>query len=262
MIVENAFIDKLREFGLNSYEAKLWTALLSRGLSTAGELADISGVPRSRSYDVLETLADKGFIIIKPGKPIKYVAVAPEDVLDRVKTKIDSNAKDQLKKIEELKGDSFMGELKQLHNQGVELVELTDLAGCIKGRDNQMHHLLTMIKNAKKSVDIMTTSTGLIRKSPVLMIALKDAKKKGIKVRIAAPVTKDAEKAAKELAPLAEIRNCKETGRFVIVDEKEALFMLHHDKQVHKNYDSAVWINSPYFASTLSNVFNTSWGKL
>ena len=56
MIVDIGFINKLRDFGLNSYEAKIWTALLSKGISTAGELSDISNVPRSRSYDVLESL--------------------------------------------------------------------------------------------------------------------------------------------------------------------------------------------------------------
>ncbi|MBN1386465.1 helix-turn-helix domain-containing protein, partial [Candidatus Woesearchaeota archaeon] len=54
MIVQKEFLNKLKDFGLNSYESKLWTALLSRGVSTAGELSDIANVPRSRSYDVLE----------------------------------------------------------------------------------------------------------------------------------------------------------------------------------------------------------------
>ena len=65
MIVDKVFLNKLRDFGLNSYEVKIWTALLSRGVSTAGELSDIANVPRSRSYDVLESLEKKGFIIIK-----------------------------------------------------------------------------------------------------------------------------------------------------------------------------------------------------
>ena len=56
---------------LNLYEVKIWTALLSRGVSTAGELSDIANVPRSRTYDVLESLEKKGFIIMKLGKPIK-----------------------------------------------------------------------------------------------------------------------------------------------------------------------------------------------
>ena len=64
MIVKKEFLNKLKDFGLNTYESKLWTALLSRGISTAGELSDIAGVPRSRSYDVLESLAKKGFILM------------------------------------------------------------------------------------------------------------------------------------------------------------------------------------------------------
>ena len=75
MIVDNYFLNKLRDFGLNSYESKLWVALLSRGSSTAGELSDISNVPRSRSYDVLESLQKKGFITVKQEKPIKYTAI-------------------------------------------------------------------------------------------------------------------------------------------------------------------------------------------
>ena len=48
MIVKEEFLSKLRRyFSLNLYEVKIWTALLSRGVSTAGELSDIANVPRS-----------------------------------------------------------------------------------------------------------------------------------------------------------------------------------------------------------------------
>ena len=63
---------QLKNLGLNSYEAKTWVALLSRGMATATELSDISNVPRSRSYDVLESLERKGFIKVKHGKQISY----------------------------------------------------------------------------------------------------------------------------------------------------------------------------------------------
>ena len=65
MIVGEQFLSKLKHFGLNSYQAKLWTALLSRGVATAGELSDISNVPRSRAYDVLQSLAEKGFVVVR-----------------------------------------------------------------------------------------------------------------------------------------------------------------------------------------------------
>ena len=92
MIVQKDFLNRLKDFGLNSYESKLWIALLSRGVSTAGELSDISNVPRSRAYDVLESLEKKGFIIVKVGKPIKYLAVTPTEVVERVKKKVVEDA--------------------------------------------------------------------------------------------------------------------------------------------------------------------------
>ncbi len=67
MIIQPELLNKLKDFGLNSYESKIWVALLSRGVSTAGELSDIANVPRSRSYDVLESLEKKGFVILKLG---------------------------------------------------------------------------------------------------------------------------------------------------------------------------------------------------
>ena len=76
MIVKEEFLSRLRKiFGLNLYEVRVWAALLSRGVSTAGELSDISNVPRSRTYDILESLEKKGFVILKLGKPIKFVAL-------------------------------------------------------------------------------------------------------------------------------------------------------------------------------------------
>ena len=104
MIVQKDFLNKLKDFGLNSYESKLWVALLSRGVSTAGELSDISNVPRSRAYDVLESLEKKGFIIVKVGKPIKYLAVPPAEVVERVKKKVQEEAELQSNILSELKG--------------------------------------------------------------------------------------------------------------------------------------------------------------
>ena len=93
MIVQEDFLNKLRQFfNLNLYEVRIWTALLSRGVSTAGELSEIGNVPRSRAYDVLESLEKKGYVVMKLGKPIKYMTVEPKEVLERVKKSIKEEA--------------------------------------------------------------------------------------------------------------------------------------------------------------------------
>jgi sugar-specific transcriptional regulator TrmB len=263
MIVQKEFLNKLRDFGLNTYESKLWTALLSRGISTAGELSDIANVPRSRSYDVLESLEKKGFIIMKLGKPIKYVAVQPSEVLERVKKKVVNEADKQTEILENLKGSEILKELSLLHSQGVELVEPTDLSGALKGRSNLYNHLETMIKSAKQSVDIMTTAEGLIRKADTLKSLLQKAKERKVKVRIAAPITKQTEKIVKDLKNAAEIRNATTiNARFCIVDGKQITFMLMDDTEVHPTYDSGVWVNTPFFSSALRQMFESEWKQM
>ena len=46
MVASARALDALKTIGLNKYERNLWVALLSRGSATAGELSDISNVPR------------------------------------------------------------------------------------------------------------------------------------------------------------------------------------------------------------------------
>jgi sugar-specific transcriptional regulator TrmB len=260
MIVQKEFLSKLKDFGLNTYESKLWTALLSRGVSTAGELSDIANVPRSRSYDVLESLEKKGFIIMKLGKPIKYVAVPPEEVLERVKKKIDQDAAAHTKVLDALKGSEVLTELSLLHSQGVELVEPTDISGALKGRNNLYNHLESMIKVANESIDIMTTTEGLIRKADSLKSLLQKAKERKVKIRIAAPLTKETEKAVKELKGLADIRSVSNVkARFCLVDGNQVTFMLLDDAEVHPTYDAGVWVNTPFFSTALKKMFESEW---
>ena len=255
MIVQNDFLNKLKDFGLNSYEAKLWTALLSRGVATAGELSDIANVPRSRSYDVLESLERKGFVIMKLGKPIKYIVVPPSEVIERVKKNISDEATKQVEVLENLKKTEILKELNDLHTQGVELVEPADLTGCIKGRANLYSHIQNSIKTAKKSVSIVTTEAGFLRKQEALYSAISKAKDRGVSVKIIAP-TKQADK----LKSVAQVRSTSESfARFCLVDNTAVTVMAMDDKNVHPNSDFGIWINTPFFAQTFNRIFEMLW---
>jgi len=260
MIVKEEFLSKLRRyFSLNLYEVKIWTALLSRGVSTAGELSDIADVPRSRSYDVLESLEKQGFVVMKLGKPIKYLAVPPAEVLERVKKNVKEDAKEQIDKLENLKGTEVIGELNTLHTQGIELVEPSDLSGSLRGRHNLYNHLELTIRNAEESVNIMTTSQGLMRKIEGLKPTFEKLKKRGVKIRIAAPLTKEAMDAAKEVSGVAEVRHTDTKARFCVVDGKEIVFMVLDDKEVHPTYDVGIWVSTPFFANALNSLFDVAW---
>ncbi len=265
MIIKDEFLSRLRKiFDLNLYEAKVWTALLSRGVSTAGELSNISDVPRSRTYDILESLEKKGFIVMKVGKPIKFVALKPEEVVERVKRNLVVNAQEKSKRLEQLKGDDVLDELTGLYSNGVKFVEPSDLSGSLRGRQNMYNHLDMMIRGSEKNVTLVTTADGLNRKMEMLMPAFEKARKRGISIRVAAPITSDNIKVAKDLSKFAEVRDttsAKFEGRFAIVDTHQMMLMLMDDKTVHPNYDVAVWLAAPYFAQALEGIFEHAWGE-
>ena len=260
MIVKEEFLTKLRRyFSLNLYEVKIWAALLSRGVSTAGELSDIANVPRSRSYDVLESLEKKGFVVMKLGKPIKYIAVPPNEVVERVKKNMREEADEKVKRLEDLKSTEVLGELNSLHSQGIELVEPADLSGSLRGRHNLYNHLELTIRNAEQSVVLMTTTQGFIRKVEGLKPTFEQLKKRGVKIRIAATLTKECNAALKDLGNLVEVRNTSSSARFCIVDGRELIFMVMDDSEVHPTYDVGIWVNTPFFASALEDLFDLAW---
>ena len=261
MIVQKDFLNKLKDFGLNSYESKLWVALLSRGVSTAGELSDISNVPRSRAYDVLESLEKKGFIIVKVGKPIKYLAVPPAEVVERVQKKVLEEADLQTKVLSELKTSDVLSELNTLHVEGVKLVDPTDRSGAFRGRDKTHEHVTSMVKNAKTSITLMLSKQGAERKYNLLANHLRRAAKRGVDVKVAVPIgtPKDIVEGFSVVGKVQTHKN--KDARFCLVDNSEILLFLTDDNKVHKSYDCAVWLDAPYFVDYFDKLFQNEWSK-
>jgi len=261
MIVKEEFLSRLRKiFDLNLYEVKVWTALLSRGTSTAGELSSISDVPRSRTYDILESLEKKGFIVMKLGKPIKFIALKPGEVIERVKKNLVTEAKEKSKRLEKLKGDDVLDELNSLFSDGIKFVEPSDLSGALKGRQNVYNHLDMLVREAEKTITLITTADGLNRKLEILLPSLEKAKKRGVSIRIGAPITKDNIKVAKDFSKYGEVRDIKDLkARFMIVDSEQIMFMLLSDEEVHPSYDVGVWINTEFFSQALESFVEIAW---
>jgi sugar-specific transcriptional regulator TrmB len=77
-------IELLQNIGLNKYEAEAYYALLAEGPLTGYELGKRSGVPLSRSYEVLERLAQRGLALVQPGEPPRYAAAEAAGFLSQV----------------------------------------------------------------------------------------------------------------------------------------------------------------------------------
>lgn len=75
----------LKKLGLTEYEAKAYAALVGLGEATAREIHQASKVPRTRIYDILRDLAEKGFVEFVQGSPTYYRVVEPEKILEQLR---------------------------------------------------------------------------------------------------------------------------------------------------------------------------------
>lgn len=98
--MEKVLIEDLVGLGLNQYEAKAYLALLERESLAAGEVAKISKIPRTRSYDVLDTLVEKGLASLKPGRFKKYCAGDVETFKNRLKVDSEREYHEKLDRVE------------------------------------------------------------------------------------------------------------------------------------------------------------------
>lgn len=264
MIVSSRVMDALKGIGLNLYERRLWVALLARGTSTAGELSEIANVPRSRSYDILQSLADKGFVIVQTGKPIRYVTVRPSEALDRAKAKLDEEVQSIEERIDDLKCSPTMKEMDDLFSKGMKVTMPEEMTGALKGRDSVSQQIGSMMKDANRSINIVTNEDGLGELLSDHFDILREAKERGVNIKIAANMSKFPE-SAKSLSSVGEVRAISKKdlsidGKFFIVDSKEMLMPLTDPKVVHDTQDIAIWSKSNYAASSLLNpIFDHLW---
>ena len=75
-------LDGLAKFGLNNYEARVYSALFKKKKLSAAEVARLAGIPRTRAYDNLKSLELKGLCDVVTGKTKLYSAVNPIQLVE------------------------------------------------------------------------------------------------------------------------------------------------------------------------------------
>ena len=252
MLVKHDLINKIKDyFDLNMYETKVWLALLGKGVASAGEVAEISGVPRSRTYDVLEGLEKKGFAIVKIGKPVKYLGIKPRVILEKLKNNVRKDAEDRIVSLANIKETEEYTKLEELYKGGISPVKREDISAAIKGKSNISNYVREILQNAKKEVIICTNAEEIDSKTKLFQQTFELLKKSNIKIKVA---LSGEEILIKKLEKTFEIKIKKIDidAKFFIIDRKEILFYLSKDKSQE---DIAIWLNSEFFSQAFAVLF-------
>jgi len=260
MLVKQELINKIKDyFGLNVYETKVWLALLSKGIATAGEIATISGVPRSRTYDVLEGLEKRGFAIVKLEKPVKYMGVKPNVILEKLKNNVHEDAKERITSLGKVQNTEEYGKLLSLYKGGMEPVKREDISAALKGRSNISNHLKEVLINAEKEVIMCTNAIEMNSKAKLFSQTIDKLKKNGIKVKIALSGDEDLIKQTSKKFDV-KIKSVQIDAKFFIVDRKEILFYVAKNGTAQE--DIAIWLNSGFFAEAFAALFDKAMSGL
>jgi len=252
MLIKEELIKKVRDyFELNIYETKIWLALLKKGMATAGEVATSSGVPRSRTYDVLESLEKRGFAIAKLEKPVKYLGVKPKLILEKMKNNVRKDAEDRIIELSGIKKtDEFM-KLESLYKVGMAPIKKEDISVALRGKSNISNHIKEIIRNANEEVIICTNAEELISKQRLFSQTFDVLKKSNVKLKLALSGNEVLIKQIEEKLGL-KLKRVSLNAKFFIVDRKEILFYLSKNQQ---DEDVAVWLNSEFFARAFAHLF-------
>ncbi|SMO54188.1 TrmB family transcriptional regulator [Halorubrum cibi] len=73
-----AAIEQLERFGLSAYAARTFVALSSLGSGTARDVSQVSEVPRTRVYDAIDELHDRGLVDVLQSSPKQFWAISAE----------------------------------------------------------------------------------------------------------------------------------------------------------------------------------------
>jgi HTH-type transcriptional regulator, sugar sensing transcriptional regulator len=89
--MKETIFETLKNLNFTEYEAKAYLTLLEESPLTGYAVAKNSGVPRSRIYEVLDSLAIRGDILVSPGNTPQYTPVPAKELIKNRRRKAEEN---------------------------------------------------------------------------------------------------------------------------------------------------------------------------
>ena len=155
-------IESLKELGFNSYEAKVYVALLKKYPATGYEVSKISNVPQARAYDTLKALEQQKVVVANNSKPVTYTPIKPSELTKRYKRKLTSTLDFLDKNLPNVKED------------------YTEPVLSITGGANIREKIIEIVKNAQKEIYIEIWSQDFKFIEPYLL----EAYNRGVEVKM------------------------------------------------------------------------------
>jgi len=245
---------QLSELGLNTYESRVYFTLITEGISTAKNISDTTGIPYGKVYEIVDSLAKKGFVIMLPTKPIKVQATSPKEAMINIK----KDHYRQFKKVENL----VEKELEPLFTKTKQFADPRAIFWVLIGRATINRRIEDIIGKAQNNIHIFVSENGL-KRLRLFKNILKKLRDSGVKIKIAGTINKNNVEYVKDIG-FCDIKHSNGSyNSFFSVDGRECIVFepTPDDDNLIYGRDLGLWVQSPSFTRFMENFFNANFDK-
>ena len=206
-----AAIEQLEQFGLSTYAARTFVALKSLGTGTAKDVSGISDVPRTRVYDAIDELHERGLVDVQQSSPKEFWAISSETARGMFEQEIDHRLSVLSTALEELEPASRSEEQQGVWTVNSQLAVTGRVIEFIQGADDEIVYMTVE--------DLLTDD---------VIDALGTAAERGVTISLGG-VSSDVQERIKEDIPGAELFDSlwvlsdTPAGRLLMIDGTQTL---------------------------------------
>lgn len=250
-------LELLTQHGVPEKGGRVYLAACRAGPQTASELARLSAVSRVEAYRFIKQLTADGLLHTTGGRPMRFAALPPDELLD----KWIQHATDHVRRLEQDRTKL----LTDWEDVRTEFDERDPRKfAVVEGRTTIHRFLLKRIGTAEHKILLTATSGSLPRVIDAgIDRALREAKARGVKVRIVTEVFPQNLVDAKHLASFAELRHSAGPvmNRSVVIDRIGALVYVSGEEGFGRSGEEqvALWSSAPMFVQLARDYHQRLW---
>lgn len=145
-------IQKFLELGLTERETKVYITLLSKKSFTSTELQKTANIPRTKIYEVLFKMLERGICVERRVGKIKYYeAVEPKKALNKILEDYRSNFQNEIEKKKNIT-ENLAGLFNPIFQKNKNLDSPLEYVEVIKDKDHAQKRILDAFRNSKTEV--------------------------------------------------------------------------------------------------------------
>lgn len=238
----NKILSLLLDFGLTEYEAKTLTTLFNFVEADAPHISRNAEIPKTRIYDVLEKLKERGLVLEVYGRPKRYKVIEPNEIFKYLMDEkqkhlsvLDKQVKDILSK------DNWLSQVNSVQEKILQVKSIKDYNKILSQEFEGAEKSITGFTHYDDRVDAFKS----IYDKPEVSVNL-----------ISRPMAKDY-----DLPKNFKIQEKEHSMDAFIIDKDKVIMSLNDLSTPKETYHLTILKNNPSLTKAIASHFDDYWRK-